>query len=78
MPGCVPERELDVDVVDEDVMDVVLEDGGFAAGKLDRSVYEVSVEVLRCNVSDDNGVSPSWVEGVLLNGREVAAREDIE
>ena len=30
MSGGVPERELDVRVVDEDVVDVVFEDGGFA------------------------------------------------
>jgi hypothetical protein len=31
LAGRVPEGELDVDVVDEDVVDVVFEDGGFAA-----------------------------------------------
>ena len=33
LAGCVPERELDVGVVDEDVVDVILEDGGFAEGR---------------------------------------------
>lgn len=32
LSGGVPERELDVDVVDEDVVDVVLKDGWFADG----------------------------------------------
>jgi len=31
LPGGVPEGELDVHVVDEDVVDVVFEDGWFAA-----------------------------------------------
>ena len=30
LSGCVPEREFDVDIVDEDVVDVVFEDGWFA------------------------------------------------
>ena len=37
LPGGVPERELDVDVVDEDIMDVVFENGGFASHTLDAS-----------------------------------------
>ena len=41
LPGGVPERELDVDVVDEDVMDVVFEDGGFAGRVLDASSTSV-------------------------------------
>ena len=33
MAGGIPERELDVGVVDEDVVDVVLEDGRLAGGR---------------------------------------------
>lgn len=38
LPGRVPERELDVRVVDEDVVDVVFEDGRFAWGRKSEGV----------------------------------------
>lgn len=51
-------------VVDEDVVDVVLEDGGFAGGgKVSR---------------DDPGNLRAWAVACLLYCREVASGEDIE
>jgi hypothetical protein len=56
LPGGVPEREFDMDVVDENVVDVVFEDGGFARCLLDtafmyldkRSVLLYGREVASC------------------------------
>jgi hypothetical protein len=39
LTGSIPEGQLDVDIIDEDVVDVVFEDGGFAGGEAVRMVY---------------------------------------